>query len=138
MAERRSLASAVTAPVPGVEPEMVRAFVTQNATAERSIATPVHVTLENLDCKTDFRNLAETSTNIGSSGSTADLSRSRTANRFQPVGLIPITVRLHPLVAGALKRASLERELAGEEIFTQQEIVETVLVPWLKGQRFLA
>ena len=29
MAERRSLASAVTATVPGVEPEMVRAFVTQ-------------------------------------------------------------------------------------------------------------
>ena len=105
MAERRSLASAVTAPVPGVEPEMVRAFVTQNATAERSIATPVHVALEILDCKTDLRNLSETPTNIGSSGATADVSRHRTVNRFQPIGLIPITVRLHPLVAGALKRA---------------------------------
>ena len=121
MAERRSLASAVTAPIPGVEAEMVRAFVTQNAATERSVATPVHV-----------------STNIGSSGATADVSRHRTVNRFQPIGLIPITVRLHPLVAGSLKRASLERELAGEEVFTQQEIVETVLVPWLKKQGFLA
>ena len=138
MAERRSLASAVTAPVPAVEPEIVQAFVMQNATTERSLATPIHVALENLDCKTDLRNLAETPTNIGSSGATADVLRPRTVNRFQPVGLIPITVRLHPLVAGALKRASLERELAGEEIFTQQEIVKTVLVPWLKGQGFLA
>ena len=52
-------------------------------------------------------------------------------NSMQPVGLIPITVRLSPEVAGTLKRASLERQLAGSEFFSQQEIVERALVNWL-------
>ena len=51
---------------------------------------------------------------------------------FQPVGLIPITVRLRPEIAGALKRASLERQLAAAEFFSQQEIVERALVAWLR------
>ena len=40
------------------------------------------------------------------------------------MGLIPVTIGLRPEIAGALKRASLERQLAGEELFTQQDIVE--------------
>jgi hypothetical protein len=55
-----------------------------------------------------------------------------------PVGLIPITVRLRPEIAGALKRASLERQLTGEAIFTQQELVETALEPWLRKNGYLA
>lgn len=51
---------------------------------------------------------------------------------FQPVGLIPITVRLRPEIAGALKRASLERQLAAAEFFSQQEIVERALAAWLR------
>jgi hypothetical protein len=54
-----------------------------------------------------------------------------------PVGLIPVTVRLRPEIAGALKRASLERQLAGEELFTQQEIVEQALEPWLRAEGYL-
>jgi len=50
---------------------------------------------------------------------------------FQPVELIPITVRLRPEIAGALKRASLERQLASAEFFSQQEIVERALAGWL-------
>ncbi len=50
---------------------------------------------------------------------------------FQPVGLIPITVRLRPEIAGALKRAALERQLAAAEFFSQQEIVERALTAWL-------
>jgi len=53
------------------------------------------------------------------------------APSFQPVGLIPITVRLRPEIAGALKRASLERQLASAEFFSQQEIVERALAAWL-------
>ena len=53
------------------------------------------------------------------------------SNTFQPVGLIPITVRLRPEIAGALKRTSLERQLAGADFFSQQEIVERVLAAWL-------
>ncbi len=54
-----------------------------------------------------------------------------------PVGLVPITVRLRPQIAGALKRASLERELQGEELHTQQEIVSRALEPWLRNEGFL-
>ena len=58
-------------------------------------------------------------------------------SKVTPVGLIPVTVRLRPEIAGALKRASLERQLAGEELFTQQDIVEQALEPWLHGEGLL-
>src|SRR3954470_2269523 len=58
-------------------------------------------------------------------------------SKVTPIGLIPVTVRLRPEVAGALKRASLERQLGGEELFTQQEIVEQALEPWLYGEGLL-
>jgi len=48
-----------------------------------------------------------------------------------------VTVRLRPELAVALKRASLERQLAGEELFTQQEIVEQALEPWLREEGYL-
>ena len=40
-------------------------------------------------------------------------------------------VRLRPEIAGALKRASLERQLAAGEFFSQQEIVERAITAWL-------
>ncbi len=58
-------------------------------------------------------------------------------SKVAPVGLIPVTVRLRPEIAGALKRASLERQLAGEELFTQQDIVEQALEPWLHREGLL-
>jgi hypothetical protein len=58
-------------------------------------------------------------------------------SKVQPVGLIPVTIRLTPEIAGALKRASLERQLAGEDLFTQQEIVEQALEPWLRGAGYV-
>ena len=58
-------------------------------------------------------------------------------SRVSPVGLIPVTVRLRPEIAGALKRASLERQLSGEDFYTQQEIVEQALEPWLRQQGYL-
>lgn len=57
--------------------------------------------------------------------------------RRVPVGLIPVTVRLKPEIAGALKRASLERQLCGEAVHTQQDLVELVLAPWLRGEGYL-
>ena len=58
-------------------------------------------------------------------------------NSIMPVAPVPVTVRLRPEVAGGLKRASLERELSGEDLFTQQDIVETLLEPWLREQGYL-
>ena len=54
------------------------------------------------------------------------------SNNGFPVGLIPITVRLSPEIAGALKRISLERQLARADYFSQQEIVERALKAWLQ------
>jgi hypothetical protein len=65
------------------------------------------------------------------------LRRAR-SSKFTSVGLIPVTVRLRPEIAGALKRASLERQLAGEELFTQQDIVEQALEPWLRQEGLLS
>jgi hypothetical protein len=55
-----------------------------------------------------------------------------TSNHAFPVGLIPITVRLSPEIAGALKRISLERQLARADYFSQKEIVERALKAWLQ------
>ena len=97
MAERRSLTTAVNS-IPLADPDVVRAFVTQEKTLPPSqprAAIPKPVP------------------------------------SFQPVGLIPITVRLRPEIAGSLKLASLERQLASAEFFSQQEIVERALTTWL-------
>ncbi|RUL81770.1 hypothetical protein [Tautonia sociabilis] len=59
-------------------------------------------------------------------------------SKVAPVGLIPVTVRLRPEIAGALKRASLERQLSGEELYTQQDIVEQALEPWLRAEGYLS
>ena len=56
---------------------------------------------------------------------------------YTPIGLIPVTVRLQPEIAGALKRASLERQLGGEELFTQQDLVARALEPWLREHGYL-
>ena len=61
-----------------------------------------------------------------------------TTNNTFPVGLIPITVRLSPEIAGALKRISLERQLARADYFSQQEIVERALKAWLQQNRSVA
>ncbi|WP_350212658.1 hypothetical protein [Botrimarina sp.] len=72
---------------------------------------------------------------------TSDESRSSKRRKGKrspiPVGLIPVTVRLRPEIAAALKRASLERQLAGEETYTQQDLVELALEPWLIGEGHL-
>ncbi len=55
----------------------------------------------------------------------------------RPRGMVAITVRLRPEIASGLKRASLERQLSGAKIFTQQDLLESVLEPWLRREGFL-
>ena len=83
-------------------PEAVRAFVTQEPQALPAVGSPLPPT------------------------------PLPTTNNAFPVGLIPITVRLSPEIAGALKRISLERQLARADYFSQQEIVERALKVWLQ------
>ena len=102
MAERRNLSQRVHSPV-HTNPEAVRAFVTQEPVVESTAKAPV---------------------TLAPPAASPDVA--------YPVGLIPITVRLRPEIAGALKRISLERQLARADYFSQQEIVERALKAWLQ------
>lgn len=137
MAERRPLAAAVNT-YGGADPADVRAFITQERKAE---ATPTATAIElnsisRGEAVTEEKERGAVST---PKRSTETLTRSpkRKPTRLQPVGLIPVTIRLRPEVAGALKRASLERQLNGEEVFTQQDLVESALEPWLKQSGYI-
>lgn len=131
MTERRTLTAAVNTPIAGVDAEIVRSFVTQRPVTVKSNAAPASV-VEN-----QSTSVQKSNPNIQKQDTT-ERSIPRPPARFQRVGLIPVTVRLRPEIAGALKRASLERELDGEQVFTQQELVEQVLEPWLFSQGYLA
>ena len=135
MAERRSLSTAVNSADTAftVDPQLVRSFVThsQPMTVKVGSATssPSAATIDSTKDRDE-----------SGSRSNAIVGKAREARkskRLNPVGLIPVTIRLTPEIAGALKRASLELELAGEEVFTQQEIVESSLRPWLRDNGFL-
>lgn len=49
----------------------------------------------------------------------------------------PLTTRIRADYAAALKRASLERQLAGVEPATVQEMLEEALGPWLRANGYL-
>ncbi|TWT77308.1 hypothetical protein Pla123a_19660 [Posidoniimonas polymericola] len=55
----------------------------------------------------------------------------------QMASRVPITTRARPEIASALKRASLERQLSGEQPFYVQEILEEALDAWLRSRGFL-
>lgn len=50
----------------------------------------------------------------------------------------PLTTRLRADLGAALKRASLERELAGNHPYQVQEILDEALEPWLRDRGYLA
>jgi len=53
------------------------------------------------------------------------------------VGRVPLTTRIRHDYATGLKRASLERQLAGVKPNTVQDILEQALEPWLKDHGYL-
>ncbi|WP_422929709.1 hypothetical protein [Singulisphaera sp. PoT] len=53
-------------------------------------------------------------------------------------GRVPISTRMRADLATALKRASLERQLAGVEPNTLQDILEEAIEPWLRANGYLA
>ena len=55
----------------------------------------------------------------------------------QMTGRIPVTTRCKPEVATALKRASLQRQLAGTEPFYVQDIMEEALESWLSDKGYI-
>jgi len=125
MAERRPLATAVNS-FAGADPDQVRAFITQEPKRE-STTVEFQTSSEREKPATPKK-----------SATTTQRSPKKKPTRLQPVGLIPVTIRLRPEIAGALKRASLERQLNGEETFTQQELVENALEPWLMEEGYIS
>ena len=122
MSKRRSLTAGVNT-IPDADPEAVRSFITQ----ERK-TTP--------EAEQELAVVAPSAAAV----SKAVVSKPKKPKRGKtvtPVGLIPVTVRLRPELAGALKRASLERQLSGEEPNTQQDLVELVLEPWLSENGYV-
>jgi hypothetical protein len=50
----------------------------------------------------------------------------------QFLGRVPLTTRVSPEIASAVKRVSLTRQLQSQEPFHVQEIMEEALIAWLK------
>lgn len=145
MAERRSLAAGMEEI--GVDPEVARAFIVQEKPGAepkpqplRAVPAAAPLTAEEPEPK-----LVATSPNeeVGE-GRRASAPVKRPAKsapqkraelpRLLATLLVPVTVRLRPEIASALKRASLERQLNGVETYTQQDIVEEALLPWLQAE----
>jgi hypothetical protein len=124
MAQRRPLIAGINAPE-NADPDAVRAFVSQ----ERPLP-------EARDEKRELAIVRDREPELDEVLEGAQLAKKKGRGRV-PVGLIPITVRLRPEIAGALKRASLERQLAGEDVYTQQDLVEQALEPWLRSEGYL-
>ena len=119
--DRRPLTAGLTA-IPNADPEAVREFVTQNRRPKTELTEKTSISDRPLVSQ------------VGTAPASWHKSK---MGGVTPVGLIPVTVRLRPDIAGALKRASLERQLAGEDLFTQQDLVEHVLEPWLRAEGHL-
>ena len=134
MAQRRSLVAGVNAPE-NTDLNAVRAFVTQEP-AEDPSEEPA--TDRNVVKPANGANKPRVSAPEEERSPHRSSARRKSNQQRLPVGLIPVTVRLNPEIAGALKRASLERQLSGEEIYTQQDIVEIALEPWLRSEGHLS
>lgn len=132
MNERRPLTTAITSASEGIDAETVRSFVKQQRNPETSFSSVAAKSEGNNDSfRSEFAESEKT-------GRSSQGTKSNKPSRFQRVGLIPVTIRLRPEIAVGLKRASLELELEGEDVFTQQDLVENALEPWLRKNGFLS
>jgi hypothetical protein len=145
MAERRSLVAGIEEI--GVDPEIARAFIVQ----EKPKAEPKPQSLRAVpDSEPVPAKAAAPVTTEDEPADEVEEGRKASAPAKRPAKpaaqkrtelprllgtlLIPVTVRLRPEIASALKRASLERQLNGIETYTQQDIVEEALLPWLQAE----
>ena len=140
MAERRTLAAGIEDI--GVDPEAARAFVVQERPKPEAKPSPVRLAPERPaqgeptaegDGGGDTPPAPAQAKRAGKSAAAKRPDTSRLLANL----LVPVTVRLRPEIASALKRASLQRQLDGVETHTQQDIVEEALLPWLRAEGLL-
>jgi hypothetical protein len=70
-------------------------------------------------------------------GAKAALEKKPQASKVKGQGRMPVSTKLRADIANALKRASLERQLAGISPNTLQDILEEAVEPWLKANGYL-
>lgn len=117
MSKRRSLVTGVKPPT--VPPEVEQAFVQGKAVkAAKAKSTPKP-------------SESQTETVTAGTPTPAPTKAVPEAKREQ------LTTRIRRDLAMALKRVSLERQLAGIEPYTVQEMLDAVLEPWLREQGYL-
>jgi hypothetical protein len=151
MGERRSLVAGVETTPHGVDPDLMRAFISQEKSPTLQTKVPVlPVNGSEAAGEEEEQPLApdaphpEVPASVSrhetgpgrKPGKPVGQKRARTAPLHSTL-LVPVTVRLKPEIADALKRASLERQLNGLSTYTQQDIVEDALVPWLRSEGLL-
>jgi hypothetical protein len=149
MAERRSLVAGIEE-IGGVDPEVARAFIVQERPKAEPKPSPVRVVPDpvvaaptepveaEVNSETDGRGEKEVPAAPAKKASKPVAQKQRPqTQRLLATLLVPVTVRLRPEVASALKQASLQRQLNGIETYTQQDIVEEALLPWLQAEGLL-
>ena len=141
MAERRSLTAGLE-DIGGVDPETARAFIAQEKPTPKVKPSPVQVVpqptaVENAEPPDAIHVASRVPASPAKRPAKSMALKRPDTSRLLANLLVPVTVRLRPEIASALKRASLERQLNGFETFTQQDIVEDALVPWLKSEGLL-
>ncbi len=120
MTKRRSLAEGLKSN-PKVDPKKEAAFVYQSQKAKDDRANPQKPTPPPVE----------------------DASPPAPPTRPEPPpapirgGRVPLTTRLRGDIGAALKRASLERQLAGLEPSAVQDILDVALEPWLRAHGYL-
>ena len=118
--------------------EAMQQFVKTGNLATKAEAMPSALATEpQVEVVSETAAITRTERSISSRAPTVHTVIKSRPSRVQPVALVPVTIRLRPELAGALKRASLERQLTGDPVFTQQDMVEEALTPWLKKAGFL-
>ncbi len=135
MAERRSLVAGVEAAPNGVDPHLMRAFVTQDPPDAARVVP--HAADDLIPPSEEKPSPVERPTPASARRPPKTIPLKRPGTSLHAALLVPVTVRLKPEIADALKRASLQRQLDGFETYTQQEIVEDALTPWLKSEGLL-
>jgi hypothetical protein len=149
MAERRSLVAGIEE-IGGVDPDVARAFIVQEPRRVEAKSSPVRVVPDQTTAAPaepdevpaeveEARGVEKKATPLppAKRPSKPAAQKRQHEQRLLATLLVPVTVRLRPEIASALKQASLQRQLHGFETFTQQDIVEEALVPWLQAEGLL-